>query len=170
MIIAVASGKGGTGKTTFSVNLAYSLADRGVNVRLLDCDVEEPNDHLFVQPEFAQEETVTVLKPVLEQEKCTGCGKCAEACNYNALAVVKGKVLIFNELCHSCGVCSYVCPEGALTEADCAIGTVHVAPNNKPFFFAHGVLKIAEALAGGQDCGRGRCGCSCYRTNAVWFE
>jgi len=147
MIIAVASGKGGTGKTTFSVNLAYALAERGENVRLLDCDVEEPNDHLFVKPEFTHEETVTVLKPVLEQEKCTGCGKCAEACNYNALAVVKGKLLIFNELCHSCGVCSYVCPEGALTEADFEIGTVHLASNNKPFVFAHGILKIAEALA-----------------------
>ena len=161
MIVTVASGKGGTGKTTFSVNLAYALANRGEKarlrpagggttprqVRLLDCDVEEPNDHLFVKPDFTEESDVTVLKPVCDEAKCTGCGKCAEACNYNAIAVIKGKVLIFNELCHSCGACSYVCPEDALREKPVPIGKVQAAPENKPFFFAHGLLNIGEALA-----------------------
>ena len=147
MVITVASGKGGTGKTTFAVNLAHALASRGDSVRLLDCDVEEPNDHLFVRPDFTEEKHVTVPKPVWDKEKCTSCGKCAEACNYNAIAVVKGKVLIFNELCHSCGVCSYICPENALTEKDAAIGTVQAAPSGKPFPFAHGLLNIGEALA-----------------------
>ncbi len=147
MIITVASGKGGTGKTTFSVNLAYALGQAGREVRLLDCDVEEPNDHLFVQPTFTKEEPVYVLKPVLDQSKCTGCGKCAEACNYNAIAVVKGKVLIFNELCHSCGVCSYVCPEKALTEKSVQIGKVQIAADHVPFLFAHGVLNVGEPLA-----------------------
>lgn len=147
MIITVASGKGGTGKTTLAVNLAYALADRGEKVRLLDCDVEEPNDHLFVKPDFSEESDVAVLKPVWDEEKCTGCGKCAEACNYNAIAVVKDKVLIFNELCHSCGACTYVCPEDALREESVSIGKVQAAPKNKPFFFAHGLLNIGEALA-----------------------
>lgn len=147
MIITVASGKGGTGKTTFAVNLAYALAGKGENVRLLDCDVEEPNDHLFVKPVFDLETPVTVCKPVWEKAKCNACGKCAEACNYNAIAVVKDKVLVFNELCHSCGVCAYVCPEKALTEKECVIGKVHVSSGNRPFFFAHGILNIGEALA-----------------------
>lgn len=155
MVITVASGKGGTGKTTFSVNLAYALANRGEKVRLLDCDVEEPNDHLFVHPEFTEEKSVKVPKPVWDESKCTACGECAKACNYNAIAVVKKKVLIFNELCHSCGVCSYVCPEGALTERDAVIGKVQAAPSNPltspaaahPLFFAHGLLNIGEALA-----------------------
>lgn len=147
MVITVASGKGGTGKTTFAVNLAYALADRGENVRLLDCDVEEPNGHLFVPPSFTDETTVTVPKPVWDEGKCTACGKCAEACNYNAIAVVKGKVLVFNELCHSCGVCAQVCPEGAFSEIDAVIGRVQAAPDNKPFYFAHGLLDIGEALA-----------------------
>ena len=147
MIITVASGKGGTGKTTFSVNLAYALANRGEKVRLLDCDVEEPNDHLFVKPDFSEESDVRVLKPEWDAEKCIGCGKCAEVCNYNAIAVVKNKVLIFNELCHSCGACTYVCPEDALREEPIAIGKVQVAPDNEPFFFAHGLLNIGEALA-----------------------
>ncbi len=147
MVITVASGKGGTGKTTFSVNLAYALASRGDAVRLLDCDVEEPNDHLFVNPEFTEEQLVTVPKPVWDESRCTGCGKCAQACNYNALAVVKGRVMVFNELCHSCGVCSYVCPEGAFTEKDAMIGKVQAAPGNEPFYFAHGLLNIGEALA-----------------------
>ncbi len=147
MIIAIASGKGGTGKTTFAVNLAYTLAHCEKTVRLLDCDVEEPNDHLFVNPDFTEEKPVAVLRPVWNKGKCTGCGKCAEACKYNAIAVVKKKVLVFNELCHSCGVCSFVCPEKALTEQECVIGTVQASPFNKPFFFAHGLLNIGEALA-----------------------
>jgi len=147
MNIAIASGKGGTGKTTFAVNLAYALAERKDTVRLLDCDVEEPNDHLFVQPEFTVKSPVEVMKPVCDETLCTGCGECAEACHYNAIAVVKGKVLIFNELCHSCGVCSYICPEKALSERSVEIGCVEVAPENQPFFFAHGILNIAEALA-----------------------
>jgi len=147
MNITIASGKGGTGKTTFAVNLAYALSGRGETVRLLDCDVEEPNDHLFVKPEFTEESDVTVLKPVWDAAKCTGCGKCAEACNYNAIAVIKGKVLIFNELCHSCGACTYVCPEDALREVPTVIGKVQSAPGNTPFYFAHGLLNIGEALA-----------------------
>ncbi len=147
MLIAVASGKGGTGKTTFSVNLAYALTGEGEKVRLLDCDVEEPNDHLFVKPVFAQTHDVHVLKPVLDKDKCTGCGKCAEACNYKAIAVIKGKVLLFNELCHSCGVCSYVCPENAFLEKEAKIGIVEIAPGHNGFFFAHGKLDIGETLA-----------------------
>ena len=147
MILTVASGKGGTGKTTFAVNLAYVLADAGKDVRLLDCDVEEPNDHLFVKPDFSVESEVTVPKPTCDQEKCTGCGKCAESCNYNAIAVVKGQVLVFSELCHACGACSYVCPEGAMQEQPVPIGKVQVAPGGGSFFFAHGLLNIGESLA-----------------------
>lgn len=155
MKIVIASGKGGTGKTTFAVNLAYALAQRDEKVRLLDCDVEEPNDHLFVKPEFTESRDVTVFKPVLDAGKCNGCGKCAEECNYNAIAVVKDKVLIFNELCHSCGVCSYVCPQNALTERQTPIGKVITAPSvsstllraGKSFYFAYGILNIGESLA-----------------------
>ncbi len=147
MKIVVASGKGGTGKTTFAVNLAYVLAQRGQRVCLLDCDVEEPNDHLFVKPNITDTQDVMVLKPVWDAAECDGCGECAKACNYNAMAVVKGKVLIFNELCHSCGVCSYVCPRNALHEEKTAIGKVLAAPDNQPFFFAYGILNIGEALA-----------------------
>ena len=147
MIIAIASGKGGTGKTTLAVNLAQVLAEDGQRVRLLDCDVEEPNDHLFVRPEFTQRQEVTVPKPVWSEDRCTGCGACAEACNYNALAVVKGQVLVFNELCHSCGACVFVCPEQALSERATRIGTVEAAPDHQPFAFVHGTLDVAEALA-----------------------
>jgi len=147
MKITIASGKGGTGKTTFAVNLAWALAHNGATVQLLDADVEEPNSHLFVHPDFSEERDVKVLKPVWDQEKCTGCGIAAEACQYNALAVVNGKVLIFNELCHACGVCTNACPEGALTEQPHTMGKVRIDPDSGNFFFADGLLNVGEPSA-----------------------
>ena len=149
MKIAIASGKGGTGKTTFAVNLAYYLNANGNLVRLLDGDVEEPNDHLFVPSENMKEESVTVLKPKLNLEKCTACGKCVEACEYNALALVNKKLLFFNELCHACGACSYVCPNAALIEEPSPLGKVFFseAAEDRPFYFAYGILNIGESLA-----------------------
>ncbi|HOG07381.1 MAG TPA: P-loop NTPase [Syntrophales bacterium] len=147
MKITVASGKGGTGKTTFCVNLAYALAERGERIRLLDCDVEEPNDHLFVRPKFDEQRSVEALRPVWIEDLCTGCGDCAAACRYNAMAVIKGNVLIFNELCHACGLCSLVCPEKALIDKPSPIGTIEISSQNQPFFFAHGTLNIGEVMA-----------------------
>ena len=150
MIITIASGKGGTGKTTLAVNLAVALARSNsvdAPVRLLDCDVEEPNDHLFLPLTLIGKEDVCVPKPQWNPELCTGCGKCAEACHYNALAVVKGKVLFFPELCHACGVCTYVCPEGAMSEKERTIGRVEVHNVFQGLSFVHGILNVGEVLA-----------------------
>ncbi|MCK4787778.1 MAG: 4Fe-4S binding protein, partial [Desulfobacteraceae bacterium] len=113
MIISVASGKGGTGKTTVSTNLAISL---DTDVRFLDCDVEEPNAHLFLQPIIDDVETVTTPVPVVDEDKCNLCGKCGEICQFKAIVVIGETVLPFQELCHSCGGCMEVCPEKAITE------------------------------------------------------
>lgn len=123
MIISIASGKGGTGKTTLAVSLAQALD----NTMLLDCDIEEPNCHLFTQPEIRNEQRVEVPAPRFIKERCTGCGKCVEFCQYNALALIKGEVLIFRHLCHNCGGCTIVCPENALPAEMVEIGRVYKA-------------------------------------------
>lgn len=143
MKIAVASGKGGTGKTTLSVNLAVALV--GVaKIGLLDCDVEEPNCHLYLKPAFDATEPVGTPIPVVDAAACTGCGLCARACEFNALLALPGVPLLLPELCHGCGACSYVCPEEAITEEDRTIGTVG-AGYVGDLYFRWGRLNVGEA-------------------------
>jgi len=144
--IAIASGKGGTGKTTIATNLALALANTGRTIQILDCDVEEPNCHIFLKPEIESSSPVTVPIPKVIEEKCTGCGICAEVCEYNAIAVIKGKVLIFPELCHSCGACKLFCPEDAFIEVPRELGIVEEGKTNG-ISFVHGLLNIGELMS-----------------------
>lgn len=146
MKIAVASGKGGTGKSTVAVNFAYLLSKKYKNVCIVDCDVEEPNCHLFLNPGFSRSESVFTLVPQVDLNKCTKCGKCAEICEYNALAFVKGKVIVFPELCHSCGSCKLVCPAQAIEESNKDIGIIEEG-FGEGFKFLHGKLKIGQAMS-----------------------
>ena len=143
MIISVASGKGGTGKTTVAVNLALSI---GSNVQLLDCDVEQPNAHLFLRPVLDRNETVTTPVPVINQDKCTLCGKCGDLCQYKAITVVGETVLVFEELCHSCGGCKAVCPESAITEKGRELGVLQKGRCNG-IEFINGKLRVGEAMS-----------------------
>lgn len=143
MIISIASGKGGTGKTTVATNLALSL---GKGTRLLDCDVEEPNAHLFLSPEITETEEVSTFIPVINDELCTACKKCAEICRFRALAVVGEKVLVFPELCHSCGGCVEVCPEGAILEGKRVLG-VKESGHCGELGFSQGRLRVGEAMS-----------------------
>ena len=145
MIISIASGKGGTGKTLVATSLALSLRNNG-KVQLIDCDVEEPNDHVFLKPTFTVKESVYVAIPRVDEEKCTYCGKCAEVCAYNAIAVMKKNVLVFGELCHGCGACSYLCPEGAISEEGREVGVVEIGYSNG-VQFVQGKLNVGEAMA-----------------------
>ena len=145
MIISVASGKGGTGKTLVATSLALSLKDRE-QVQLLDCDVEEPNDHVLLKPVFTRSEAVCIPVPKVDEGKCTYCGKCAEVCAYHAIAVFSKNVLVFPQLCHGCGACSYLCPEKAMTEEMREIGVVE-SGHADGIAFAHGKLNVGEAMA-----------------------
>jgi MinD superfamily P-loop ATPase len=145
MRIAVASGKGGTGKTLVAVSLALSLAERE-EVQLLDCDVEEPNDHIFLNPEIHKSEQVCIPVPSIDENTCTFCGLCARVCAFHAIAVFKPQALVFAQLCHGCGACAYLCPEKAIDEEPRAIGKVE-SGYAKGVRFVQGVLTVGEALA-----------------------
>jgi MinD superfamily P-loop ATPase len=143
MIISIASGKGGTGKTTVATNLARSI---GSDVQLLDCDVEEPNAHLFINPSFDCSETVFLPVPEIDEDQCTFCGKCAQICQFKAIAVVNQNVLVFEELCHSCGGCWEVCPEDAICEGNRELGIIQKGHSNG-IEFIHGKLRVGEAMS-----------------------
>jgi MinD superfamily P-loop ATPase len=145
VIISVASGKGGTGKTLVATSLALSLQNENP-VQLLDCDVEEPNVHILLKPLLSHKQTVFIPIPRLDEEKCNYCGKCAQVCAYNAIAVIKKKVLIFPELCHGCGACTYLCPEDALSEEGKEIGILEFGQSTG-IEFIHGKLAIGEIAA-----------------------
>jgi len=145
MKIAVASGKGGTGKSTFAANLALSLS-KSNDVVLVDCDVEEPNLHLFFDAEHEESE-VTVPVPVVDPEKCTFCGKCGVFCQYGAITVLKDDVLILRDLCHSCGGCEIICPYDAITEVPRVIGKVQDSQPDEHLRLVTGVLNEGEIHA-----------------------
>jgi MinD superfamily P-loop ATPase len=143
MIISVASGKGGTGKTTVAVSLALSV---GSGVQLMDCDVEEPNAHLFIRPIIEKVESVTTPVPEVDEDRCTRCGKCGEICLFNAIVVIGETVLPFHELCHSCGGCLEVCPEKAIKETGRPLGVIEMG-HKDGLEFIHGKLRVGEAMS-----------------------
>lgn len=140
MRIAVLSGKGGTGKTLVSVNLAAAAKSS----TYIDCDVEEPNGHLFFKPEYVQEEEISVKTPKVNNELCNGCRKCIDFCKFNALAYIKNKLIVFDEVCHSCGGCIMLCPEKALTEKEKVIGKVQKGTSDQVSIYT-GILNTGEA-------------------------
>ena len=145
MIIAVASGKGGTGKTTVATSLALAIS--GSSPVILDCDVEAPNAHLFLKPQFDQRQQVSMLIPEVDESRCTGCGRCAEVCQFHAIVVLAGKVLVFPELCHGCGSCGLNCPEEAILEVSRPLGILEAGTAMDGIRFSHGVLNIGEPMA-----------------------
>jgi MinD superfamily P-loop ATPase len=167
MIIAVASGKGGTGKTTVATSLAQSLTAAGQQAAslpdrnsprshgplgqdeklvFLDCDVEEPNAALFLEPVLDDRQEVGILIPEVDRDLCTFCGRCAEVCPWHAIAVVGRKVLVFPELCHGCGSCTLNCPEHAIHEVLHVMGVLESGQAG-PIAFGHGVLNVGEAMS-----------------------
>jgi len=151
MRIAVASGKGGTGKTTVAVNLAVSAAKVGLRAAYVDCDVEEPNGHIYLKPEKGLSLPVAVEVPEVDESKCTACGKCRDICEFRAIALLGDRVMVFPELCHGCGGCFLVCPVDALERGKRLAGRVEtgisrIAPNVE-ISFVQGILRVKEAMS-----------------------
>jgi MinD superfamily P-loop ATPase len=145
LVISVASGKGGTGKTTIAANLAWAASSLEP-VTFLDCDVEEPDSHFYLRPEWLGEEDVCIQVPVVNTSRCDGCGKCAEFCRYNALAAIKGDILVFQELCHGCGGCALACPIKCITYRERRVGVVRDGARGGIHLY-QGLLDIGEPLA-----------------------
>jgi len=144
--IAVASGKGGTGKTTFSLLLSKILSEE-YKVHLIDCDVEEPNCHLFLKYDSEKKQDVTVFYPDIDVEKCNYCGKCQDVCEFNALLIMKNNVLKFNELCHGCKGCLLACPVTAIREGKRKVGELFSGKVDDNFFFSFARMNVGEARA-----------------------
>jgi MinD superfamily P-loop ATPase len=147
MKIAVASGKGGTGKTTIATSLALALSGRDASISCLDCDVEAPNAHIFMQPDFDRREPVNILIPEVNTDLCTGCERCADVCQFHAVVVLGKKPLVFPQLCHGCGSCALVCLEKAITEIPKTQGWLESGPTKEGITFARGVLNVGEPMA-----------------------
>lgn len=143
MQIAIASGKGGTGKTTIAVNLAHLAGTHRMDVSYLDCDVEEPNGHIFLKPAIQSRLRVTTPVPEVDQNSCTHCGMCEDICQYNAIVCLNDNVLVFPELCHSCGGCFLLCPQKAISEVPREVGRLEIGMAGG-VGFAGGTLAIGE--------------------------
>lgn len=141
MNIAVLSGKGGTGKTTVSTNLASAL-----KLNYVDSDVEEPNGFLFLNPEIEERKKVMVEYPIIDKDKCTLCGECARVCQFNSLAKVKDKIMLFQNLCHSCGACEVACKYGAITYGERETGLIEIGKTENGYC-SRGILNIGEPMA-----------------------
>jgi len=144
--VAIASGKGGTGKTTVATNLAWLAGRRGHSVAYLDCDVEEPNGHIFLKPAFTGRQVFRLPVPQVDEARCDGCGRCGRFCRFNAIAVMGGQVLVYPELCHACGGCALVCPRGAIREQPRRMGLVEVGTAG-PVRFVRGTLDVGQAMS-----------------------
>jgi len=144
--IAIASGKGGTGKTTVATNLAVLLASNGRRVIYADCDVEEPNGHIFLKPTIRTAARIGVPIPEIDKSRCTGCNQCGEVCQFSSILGIGKEVLTFPELCHGCGGCSLVCPENAITEVQREIGDIEQGSANG-IGFIHGAMRVGEAMS-----------------------
>jgi MinD superfamily P-loop ATPase len=144
--IAIASGKGGTGKTTVATNLAWVAAAEGRAVAYLDCDVEEPDGHLFLKPMIERQQPINKLLPKVDLDRCTFCGRCSQACRYGAMACVGKQVLVFADLCHSCGGCMLACPVSAISEIPKPIGELRQGTAGA-IQFVEGRLNVGEAMS-----------------------
>jgi len=144
MKIAIASGKGGTGKTTLATNLAYVAAQRGLRTAYADCDVEEPNGHLFLQPTIEGPCIVNESVPQVDKELCGLCGQCGDICQFSAILAIGKSVLVYPQLCHGCGGCALVCPNQAITEVPHPLGEMQSGSAGS-LRFVQGKLNIGEA-------------------------
>ncbi|MGD8456162.1 MAG: ATP-binding protein [Anaerolineales bacterium] len=146
MRIGVTGGKGGTGKTTVATSLALALSKTGASISFLDCDVEAPNAHIILKPIFTQRQSVNTFMPGVHIELCANCGRCADACQSNAIVIINGKPFVLPQLCYGCGNCTAICPEKAISEVPKILGVIESGVAKGDITFARGVLNVGEPM------------------------
>jgi MinD superfamily P-loop ATPase len=149
MNIAIVSGKGGAGKTTIATSLATIGAQRGFSVAYLDCDVEEPNGHLFLHPVITRQEVVNIAVPKVDETVCRAagvCGRCGQACHFSAIICLGHFVMVNADLCHGCGACRLACPANAIQEVPHRSGVVELG-HAGAIAFVQGRLDVGQAMA-----------------------
>lgn len=191
--IAIASGKGGTGKTMLATNLFAEMKASGLRVAIADCDAEVPNTSLFLsskQEPLHPSEPTSVLCPTIVPEKCTYCGKCAEICAFHAITCISNLkyIRLLRDICHACGACLKFCPTDAIQPTRKVTGNItsYIHPHDDaPSIFEGRVLEgehspvsvirqvIQKAIQEGEENGLDYLlmdappGCSCPFVNTV---
>jgi MinD superfamily P-loop ATPase len=149
--IVIISGKGGTGKTSIVASFA-AIAENAV---LADCDVDAADLHLILQPNVRQSLDFSGGKRAsIITDKCIGCGKCEEVCNFDAVTfngpaneVTEKTYFIDPVSCEGCKVCVEFCPADAIRFEDCINGQWFIS-DTRFGPMVHARLGIAEENSG----------------------
>ncbi len=129
--IAVASGKGGVGKSMFASCLAILFAQEK-KIIAVDADVDAPNLDIWLGKvkKWDQIKKISVSeKAIVVRQKLSLSKECLDVCQFGALSVKNNKLAVNSFLCEGCGACQIVCPSGAIEMKAVINGEIRIKRN-----------------------------------------